>query len=404
MEKTFITYEEALSILEQNKNSFETIKVPIKDCGGYVLAEDLKADRDLPPYDRVTMDGIAIDYEAFKNGQREFSIMGVAPAGSAQQTLDDKRSCIEVMTGAILPNKTDTVIRYEDLAITDGKACIEIAEIEHHQNIHFKGSDIVKGSVITKAGNLISSAEINVAAATGKSNVAIKKMPKAVIISTGDELVDVHETPLTHQIRRSNVYGIQNTLKEWGVQVELRHLPDDKEEMKTIIARLLQEFDVLVITGGVSKGKFDYLPDVLTSLEVVKHFHKIQQRPGKPFWFGTSKNNKRVFALPGNPVSSFVCVYIYLRFWLIKSLGIEENMFYATLNEDVHFKPDLIYFLEAKLEYKTDGYLNATPFKGNGSGDFANLVKADGFLILPQNKTVFKKGEVYPFVPYRHHI
>ncbi len=404
MEKTFITYEEALSILEQNKNSFETIKVPIKDCGGYVLAEDLKADRDLPPYDRVTMDGIAIDYEAFKNGQREFSIMGVAPAGSAQQTLDDKRSCIEVMTGAILPNKTDTVIRYEDLAITDGKACIEIAEIEHHQNIHFKGSDIVKGSVITKAGNLISSAEINVAAATGKSNVAIKKMPKAVIISTGDELVDVHETPLTHQIRRSNVYGIQNTLKEWGVQVELRHLPDDKEEMKTIIARLLQEFDVLVITGGVSKGKFDYLPDVLTSLEVVKHFHKIQQRPGKPFWFGTSKNNKRVFALPGNPVSSFVCVYIYLRFWLIKSLGIEETMFYATLNEDVHFKPDLIYFLEAKLEYKTDGYLNATPFKGNGSGDFANLVKADGFLILPQNKTVFKKGEVYPFVPYRHHI
>jgi molybdopterin molybdotransferase len=404
VEKTFITYEEALSILEQNKNSFETIKVPIKDCGGYVLAEDLKADRDLPPYDRVTMDGIAIDYEAFKNGQREFSIMGVAPAGSAQQTLDDKRSCIEVMTGAILPNKTDTVIRYEDLAITDGKACIEIAEIEHHQNIHFKGSDIVKGSVITKAGNLISSAEINVAAATGKSNVAIKKMPKAVIISTGDELVDVHETPLTHQIRRSNVYGIQNTLKEWGVQVELRHLPDDKEEMKTIIARLLQEFDVLVITGGVSKGKFDYLPDVLTSLEVVKHFHKIQQRPGKPFWFGTSKNNKRVFALPGNPVSSFVCVYIYLRFWLIKSLGIEENMFYATLNEDVHFKPDLIYFLEAKLEYKTDGYLNATPFKGNGSGDFANLVKADGFLILPQNKTVFKKGEVYPFVPYRHHI
>ncbi len=404
MEKTFITYEEALSILEQNKNNFETIKVPLTDCGGYVLAEDLTADRDLPPYDRITMDGIAIDYDAFKNGQREFPIMGVAPAGSVQQTLDDKNSCIEVMTGAILPINTDTVIRYEDLTIADGKASIDIADIEHRQNIHFKGSDIVKDSVITKAGSLISSAEINVAAATGKFNVAIKKMPKAVIISTGDELVDVHETPLTHQIRRSNVYGIQNTLKEWGIPVELRHLPDDKEKMKTIIARLLQEFDVLVITGGVSKGKFDYLPDVLTSLEVVKHFHKIQQRPGKPFWFGTSKNNKRVFALPGNPVSSFVCVYIYLRFWLIKSLGIAETIFYAALSEDVHFKPDLIYFLEAKTESKTDGCLIAVPLKGNGSGDFANLVKADGFLILPQNKTVFMKGEVYPFVPYRHNL
>lgn len=229
-------------------------------------------------------------------------------------------------------------------------------------------------------------------------------MPKAVIISSGDELVDVHETPLTHQIRRSNVYGIQNTLKEWGIPVELRHLPDNKEEMKIILATLLQDYDLLVITGGVSKGKFDYLPEVLTSLDVVKHFHKIQQRPGKPFWFGTSKNNKRVFALPGNPVSSFVCVYIYLKFWLIKSLGIEESMLYVILNQDVQFEPNLIYFLEATLESNVNGSLMATPVKGNGSGDFANLVKADGFLILPQNKTIFTKGEVYPFVPYRNNL
>lgn len=404
MEKTFITYEEALSILEKNKTSFPTIRVPIKDCGGYVLAEDLTADRDLPPYDRVTMDGIAIDYSSFRNGQREFPIMSIAPAGSPQQTLSDEHACIEVMTGAILPNKSDTVIRYEDITIADGKACIDITEIKHRQNIHFKGSDVVKDSVISKAGNLISSAEINVAAATGKFTVAIKQMPKAVIISSGDELVDVHETPLTHQIRRSNVYGIQNTLIEWGIPVELRHLPDNKEEMKTILATLLQDYDLLVITGGVSKGKFDYLPEVLTSLDVVKHFHKIQQRPGKPFWFGTSKNNKRVFALPGNPVSSFVCVYIYLKFWLIKSLGIEESMLYVILNQDVQFEPNLIYFLEATLESNVNGSLIATPVKGNGSGDFANLVKADGFLILPQNKTIFTKGEIYPFVPYRNNL
>ncbi len=401
MENTFIPYEKALSILEEHKGNFPIESRDLEECIGAYLAEDLIADRDFPPFDRVTMDGIAIVYDTFKNGKRVFPIESVAAAGTPQLTLNDTQNCIEVMTGAIMPNGVDTVIRYEDLELTEGSATINLDALRHKQNVHFKGIDIAQGTVIVSKGKQLSSAEINIAAAVGKAKLEVRQMPKVVIFSTGDELVPVHETPELHQIRRSNIYGIQATLKEWGVLAKLEHLADDKEEMLGTISELLKEYDLFIFTGGVSKGKFDYLPDVLEELKVTKHFHKIQQRPGKPFWFGSNTEGKKIFALPGNPVSSFVCVYMYLHFWLQKSLGIKQEVLHVKLKNDVEFKPDLVYFLEATIESTPDGTLVAEAIKGNGSGDFANLVKTDGFLILPQNKSQFFANEVYPFVSYR---
>ena len=300
-----------------------------------------------------------------------------------------------------MPKGVDTVIRYEDLLIENGIAMINLDDLNRKQNIHFKGIDIAKNTRIVEKGKQLSSAEINIAAAVGKAELKVVQLPKAIIISTGDELVPVSETPELHQIRRSNIYGIKNTLTEWGLEADLEHLPDDKEKMLSIISQLLKEYELLIFTGGVSKGKFDYLPEVLEKLNVKKHFHKIQQRPGKPFWFGTNSTGRKIFALPGNPVSAFVCVYMYLQYWLKESLGLESETLYTELKKDVEFNPDLVYFLEAKLESRADGTLIADPIKGNGSGDFANLVKTDGFLILPQNKSQFFANEVYPFVPYR---
>ncbi|MCJ7466757.1 MAG: molybdopterin molybdotransferase MoeA [Maribacter sp.] len=401
MNTTFITYEAALAILEAHKSVFANEVRPLEDCTGAWLAEDLIADRDFPPFDRVTMDGIAIVFAEYEAGRRTFPIESLAPAGTSQLSLQDSGHCIEVMTGAIMPEKTDTVIRYEDLVITDNSATITVDSLRFRQNVHFKGIDILKGNRIVRQGGAISSAEINIAAAVGKSTLLVKKMPKVVIISTGDELINVDAIPKLHQIRRSNIYGIKNTLKEWGLKADLAHLPDDPAEMKRIIPQLLDSYEVLIFTGGVSKGKFDFLPEVLEWAGVMKLFHKIQQRPGKPFWFGTNGSHKKIFALPGNPVSSFVCLYVYFQFWLKKSLGVEEQPMYVILDKDVSFQPDLIYFLEANLESRADGSLYANPIEGNGSGDFANLVKTDGFLVLPQYKSKFKKGEVYRFVPYR---
>ncbi|QCX00513.1 molybdopterin molybdotransferase MoeA [Aggregatimonas sangjinii] len=401
MENNFIPYEKALSILEEHKGNFSTETLTIEDSIGQYLAENLVADRDFPPFDRVTMDGIAIAFKTFEKGQREYNIETTAAAGAPQATLQDPKKCIEVMTGAIKPNGVDTVIRYEDLTLSGENAIITIDTLNYKQNVHFKGMDIAQGSVIVPAGKQLSPAEINIAAAVGKAEIQVYRLPKTIIFSTGDELVAVDETPELHQIRRSNVYGIQATLKEWGIIADLHHLADDKTVMLKTVSEMLHEYDLFIFTGGVSKGKFDYLPEVLEELKVKKHFHKIQQRPGKPFWFGTNASGKKIFALPGNPVSSFVCVYMYLRFWLQKSLGIEPKTQYVKLKNDVEFKPDLVYFLEAKLTRVTDGSLMAEAIKGNGSGDFANLVKTDGFLILPQNKSQFFANEVYPFVPYR---
>ncbi len=347
------------------------------------------------------MDGIAIAFKAFEKGKRTFTIETTAAAGAPQQYLKNISNCIEVMTGAIMPNNVDTVIRYEDLTIEDDMATINRDAINHKQNVHFKGMDIPQGAIIVNQGKKLSSAEINIAAAIGKATLWVKQMPKVVIFSTGDELVPVHQTPKLHQIRRSNVYGIQATLKEWGILADLQHVADDKEEMLKVISQSLQEYDAFIFSGGVSKGKFDYLPDILEELKVRKHFHKVQQRPGKPFWFGSSADGKKVFALPGNPVSSFVCVYIYFQFWLQKSLGITSDILYVQLKDNIVFKPNLVYFLEATLKSNQDGTIIAEAAKGNGSGDFANLVKTDGFLILPQGKSEFLANEVYPFVSYR---
>ena len=402
MNKTFITYSEALNLLETNKTNLATITLPLQEVEGNILAEDLIADRDFPPYDRVTMDGIAIKYSAFEKGNTSFKIQEVAPAGEAQKTLEDENHCIEIMTGAMLPINADTIIRYENLELENGYAKIVIGKIKERQNIHFKGIDIKAGTVVKKAGEKISSAEINVAAAIGKQTLLVKKMPKVVIISTGDELVDIDEIPLPHQIRRSNIYGIKSTLESWNINASLKHIADDKAAMEKIIKQFLQDFDVLIFTGGVSKGKFDFLPDVLKNLGVTKHFHKIQQRPGKPIWFGSKNDDTFIFGLPGNPVSSFVCLYVYVRFWLLKCLNIIDEPIYVTLADEVTFTPNLIYFLEAKLSYDKNGKTYALPILGNGSGDFLNLLKTDGFLMLPQEKQSFKKGEIYPFILYRN--
>ncbi len=401
MDNIFITYERALELLQSQKVDFPEVSYLLKDAVGAYLAEDLYADRDFPPFDRVTMDGIAISYSSFESGRRQFKIEAISPAGSPQLILENTDNCIEVMTGTVVPENADTVIRYEDLSIQNGIAYLESETISHRQSVHFKGSDMGKGAPIVKKGKQLSSAEINIAAAVGRPSLLVKNLPDAVIFSTGDELVDVDETPEIHQIRRSNVYGIRNTLKEWGIQSELQHLPDEKSEMQSVIARYLDSHKILFFTGGVSKGKYDFLPEVLEALKVKRLFHKVQQRPGKPFWFGTSLTGAKIFALPGNPVSSFVCLYVYFQYWLKKSLGLNLDFQYVQLLDEVNFKPDLVYFLEAKLESKEDGTMGALPIPGNGSGDLINLVNADGFLILPQGKTHFSKGEVYPFIKYR---
>lgn len=394
-----ISVKKALEIILERSENFGTKEVSFINAVGSVLKEDIVADRDFPPFNRVSMDGIAISSEAFNKGQREFKIEGIQAAGSPQSTLQNKSNCIEAMTGAMLPDNTNVVVQYELLTIKKGVAKVNSEAVKEFQNIHKKGLDRRQGDILIKKDTVISPAEIGVLATVGKSKVKVARLPKVMIISTGNELVEVSKTPAEHQIRQSNVYTLVSLLEKLGIKAETAHILDNKETLTNKIESFLNDYDVLLFSGAVSKGKFDFIPEVLNSLGVKKLFHRVKQRPGKPFWFG-KKDNKTVFAFPGNPVSTFMSCLKYFYPWFQKSMRIVETKQQAVLAEDFYFKPELSYFLQVKLE-QVKGELLATPVAGRGSGDLANLADTDAFLELPDDRSNFTKGEVFPLLLYR---
>jgi molybdopterin molybdotransferase len=395
-----ISVEQAEEIILSNKISLATEKVSINNALGRVLAEDLQADRDFPPFDRVSMDGIAVAYARIEAGQTNFLIEQIVAAGKPQAILANNENCIEVMTGAMLPVGTDTVIRYEDISIRDKVATIQVIPAKAGVNIHKRGIDRKQHEVIVVKGIKISPAEIGVAATIGKNEILVQRQVKAIIISTGEEIVSINTTPLPYQIRTSNSYALQACLKSWGVEADTVLLPDSQEVIEQKISKYLNEYDVLILSGGVSAGKFDFVPQALEKQGVRKLFHKVSQRPGKPFWFGT-KDAKAVFALPGNPVSTFMCLHRYFKPWLDASRGIITERLIAELGKDFAVRFGLTFFLQVKLERTETGTWKAMPIEGNGSGDLASLVEADAFIELPLGKEVFRSGEKYQVWLYR---
>jgi molybdopterin molybdotransferase len=341
------------------------------------------------------MDGIAINYSAIENRIKCFKIIATQAAGDVPFEINHPSECIEIMTGAALPSTTDTVIRYEDLKIENGVATLSADNIIKGQSIHFKGADVKQNEIAITANQFITPAFINTIGSVGKTNLLVKKLPRTVIISSGDELVNVNETPNAFQIRKSNNYTIKAVLQQYKLNADMIHIPDDAVITKQQIEKSLRKYDIIILCGGVSEGKFDYIPKALDECGVKKIFHKVQQRPGKPFWFGKHENGVLVFAFPGNPVSTFMCMHRYLLPWLEKSLGINKQSLYAVLSEDFTFNPQLQYFLQVKLHVNEKGCLMAKPIAGNGSGDFANLIDTDAFMELPLRQNEFKKGETF---------
>jgi molybdopterin molybdotransferase len=253
-----VSVEEALHLVLENAISTKIESVDFQASLGRILAEDLVADRDFPPFDRVTMDGVAIDFSAFADGLKTFKMQEMQAAGDEQKTLESTQNCIEIMTGAVLPKNTDTVIRYEDLAIENGFATI-LAEIKPNQNVHFQGHDKLSGQVLVRKGKVISASHVTIAASIGKQDLAVLALPKIAIASSGDELVGISEVPLPHQIRLSNVFAIAAILKKVKAEVDIFHIHDTLDGSISKIEELLKNYDVIIFSGGVSMGKKDYI-------------------------------------------------------------------------------------------------------------------------------------------------
>ena len=389
-----ITTGEARDAVLAAMPDFESEQVPTNSATDRILRQSIVAERDQPPFNRVMMDGIAIAFDDYGNGLREFPIQATQAAGDQQLSLEPGK-CIEIMTGASLPVGADCIVPVERIAIAEDIATLEADyEPEERQFIHPRGSDHLKGAELLAAGKRVSALDIAIINSCGLTEVDVSKSPEIRVISTGNELVPAGEPIEPHQVRLSNGPAVIAMLEQHGYRnCQHDHLVDEPEVLKQRIAEHLDEADILILSGGVSMGKADYVPAVLKDLGVEVVFHKISQRPGKPMWFGMGPNGQAVFALPGNPVSTLVCCRQYVVPALARASGQRDKQpEFAALAQDVSFKPNLTCFMPVRLISNTGGQVLAMPVHTNTSGDFASLSGTDGYVELPLGESDFPAG------------
>jgi molybdopterin molybdotransferase len=388
-----ITVEEAYHKILSELPSLGVERRFLTDITSYQCTEKIVSDRDYPPFNRAMMDGITLSFEAYLSEQKKFFIEGVIKAGEESIPLKDQRHCFEIMTGAPVPENCDLVIPYEHLDLCDGSAVLKNSKVySKGENIHLHGSDCKKRDEVLKANLSLNGPHVGIAASMGYEKIEVKRKPKILIISTGNELVEISQVPKNFQIRRSNVYALKATLElNHFFDITLHHVNDDIDEIKNHLDTHYSSFDIFFYSGGVSKGKFDFLPIIFETYKINKIFHEISQRPGKPMWFGV-KDQKAFFGLPGNPISSLICLTRYF---------IPHKKVYAKLAEDITFKKELTYFCPVQIQCLETGQWLALPKEMKNSGEFTALAETSGFIELPKEKTFFKKGECYPFFPWK---
>lgn len=389
-----ITTKEATQIVLNNCPDPGTEKVALSEAGGRILAQDITADTDLPPFDRVMMDGIAVNYSDLESGVLEFTIVGIQRAGAPPLLLTGESNCIEVMTGAVCPEGVTAIIPYEQIKLNGNKALVEATEFKPGMNIHSRARDYKIGDVLITKGQIIGVPEIGIAASCGLTNIKVIRMPRTIVVSTGDELVEIDQKPEPHQIRKSGVYVLKELLSRYKIKADLAHAPDDEAQLNNLFRIILSNYELVVITGGVSKGKYDLVPDALSAHGVNCLFHRIAQKPGKPMWFGRNEQ-VTVFALPGNPVSSLMCATRYLIPWIKTLNGINNLTQKTLLAEAYEVRGSLTQFAAVKITSDAGDQRVAYIIKNNGSGDYAGLSGADGFVELSaDNKTYSKNDKV----------
>ncbi|MDB4265988.1 molybdopterin molybdotransferase MoeA [bacterium] len=374
---TLITPAEAEALILSSIAPLSTERVSLERSLGRVLREPILADRSFPPFDRVTMDGIAF----FKSDLNELRLHGLHAAGDPEPAELPAGSCWQIMTGASLPSDCDTVVPYEEVEIGETHAKIN-CEVVPGRFIHRKESDASPGDLLVSAGKRIGPAQLGLAASVGAIELTVTRLPKITILGTGDELVPPEETPLPHQLRQSNGLTLRAAVEEWGAaEITLAHLADDLASTTSGIAEELEKSDLVILSGGISKGKKDYVRPALESLIGPPLFHGVAQRPGKPlaYWPG-------VAALPGNPNSTLTTFHRYLVPTLQALVGLPQKVTSLLPLETPQQAHDfLTIYLPASLNEK--GKLHV--LSPQNSGDFVTPLTAQGIVeIAPGTQAV----------------
>lgn len=384
-----LSYQEAQHIIKSFAHSFGTEKVLLDDAFERVIAEDVFADRDYPPFNRSAMDGYAIRAEDFKNGIKKFHVVDTVYAGGTTQKNLASGQCYKIMTGASVPLSADAVIRKEDAEQKDDAVSFLIDEIKPFQNIAKKGEDIKKSNLVLNRAIKCNVAITGLLASLGKIELLVEALPRVAIITTGNEVVELGGEVSEVQIRNSNFFLLKALLQKWKITPAYHcHVGDDPVEISSALENALQ-YDIVILNGGVSAGDADFVPAVLKQAGVKQLFHKVAIRPGKPFWCG-HKGKAMVFALPGNPLSCLVTFTVFIRPYLETSFGINSALLSLPIANDRKQKVLLDEFFPVAIKGAPSAF-HSISF--NGSGDIRLGFEAQAFALHPNDKTEIKEGE-----------
>ena len=375
-----------------------TIALPISDALGHILAREIRCDREYPPFHRSTRDGYAVVAAEARQGAA-LRCTGEIKAGDSITEPLPSGTCMQIMTGAAVPARADAVVMIEFTRRDRDTVTFDRAA-QPGQNIVPRGSEAHAGERALAAGLRLGFAELAVAAQVGVTTVECHRKPRVAILSTGDEIVPVSETPGPFQIRNSNIVSLAAQVRlAGGEALPVGNALDRVDDLSAKIAQGLRE-EVLVLSGGVSMGKYDLVESVLKSLGAEFSFDAVAIRPGKPTVFGRCRNTV-IFGLPGNPVSAMVTFQLFVIPALDILSGTEPRplpLLDATLAEPLEENPNLTHFLPARLEWQNSAATVAA-LRWQGSGDIAALTRANCFLVVPQERSQISVGERVSVLP-----
>jgi molybdopterin molybdotransferase len=358
---------------------------------GQVVAEDVPADRDLPPFEKSMMDGYALRFDDLTNGTATLRITEEIAAGRMPVHTVNAGEAARIFTGAPVPARADTVVMQERTSMADGVVAVEDASLVRGKNIICRGAEMAAGAVVVPAGSVLNAAAFGILASVGRTRVKAIRRAKVAIIATGDELVEPNRTPEGAQIRNSNGPMLTALVDRAGALPRYIGIaPDTVTALRSFIAEGLEIADVVLLAGGVSAGKLDLVPQVLAELGVTAHFHRVRMKPGKPLLFGT-KGAKHVFGLPGNPVSSLAGFELFVKPLLRTLMGHSQKR-----HETVQLR--LTVALTANHDRSTYHPAVATadsvtPAAWFGSADLRATLVANAFIVLPAGEVRLAVGE-----------
>ena len=396
-----ITFEKALAAILSNTCSLPTNKIPVENSIGSVLQEDVYSKLEMPPFNKSAMDGYAINAGYIKKVPVRLKCIGLIQAGDNFRKKVNCGECVKIMTGAPIPDGTDSVVMVENTREV-GKYVEMLKNVKKGKNVCFRGEDLKIGQKVLSKGIKISSSNISLLATIGRRFVRVIRTPRVAILNTGGEIVPSGKKLSKYKIYNANGPQLSALLTSDNIEPHsLGIAGDNTKELKGAIKKGLQN-DILLISGGVSMGDYDLVPGILKSSGVRKIFHNVKIKPGKPLFFGKT-GNTLVFGIPGNPVSNFLTYLIFIRPSIYRMMGYkccEPEFNSGIIEREFPQKLGRKHFVLVKVTEKGLKYY-LRPVNSHGSADILALSKADGFMVVEENRSIVKKHTKIKFITWK---